>query len=101
MSLKERLSTFDPVQLRISRPVGNSVEKALARIERQAEGLDAKLLEPPREVVEEVAQALRRNDTQIPRKSLKLVAAGGIQYLADQDDGQNLLERFFILWEQI
>lgn len=97
MSLKERLSTFDPVQLRVSRPVGNSVEKALARIERQAEGLDAKLLEPPREVVEEVTRALRSNDTQIPRKSLKLVAAGGIQYLADQDDGKNLLERFFQL----
>ena len=89
MSLRERLSTFNPAQLRVSRPTSNSIEKALVRIERQAEGLDAKLLEPPREVVEEVARALRRNDTQISRKSLKLVAAGGIQYLADQEDGQN------------
>ena len=95
MALLDRLSSFNPSQLRVSKPSSGLLDKVLRRIERQAEGLDAKLLEPPREVIEEVATALRKNVTDIPRKSLKLVAAGGLQYLSEQPDGQSLLERFF------
>ena len=95
MALLDRLSSFNPTQLRVSKPSSGILDKVLRRIERQAEGLDAKLLEPPREVIEEVAVALRKNITEIPRKSLKLVAAGGLQYLSEQPDGHSLLERFF------
>lgn len=95
MALLDRVSSFNPSQLRVSKPSSGLLDKVLRRIERQAEGLDAKLLEPPREVIEEVAVALRKNVTEIPKKSLKLVAAGGLQYLSEQPDGQSLLERFF------
>ncbi len=95
MALLDRVSSFNPSQLRVSKPSSGLLDKVLRRIERQAEGLDTKLLEPPREVIEEVAVALRKNVTEIPKKSLKLVAAGGLQYLSEQPDGQSLLERFF------
>ncbi len=95
MALLDRLSSFNPAQLRVSKPSSGLLDKVLRRIERQAEGLDAKLLVPPREVIEEVAASLRQNVIDIPRKSLKLVAAGGLQYLSEQPDGQSLLDRFF------
>lgn len=95
MALLDRLSSYNPTQLRLSKPSSGLLDKVLRRIERQAEGLDEKLLAPPREVIEEVTVALRKNITEIPRKSLKLVAAGGLQYLSEQPDGQSLLERFF------
>jgi len=95
MALLDRLSSYNPSQLRLSKPSSHILDKVLRKIERQAEGLDAKLLEPPREVIEEVTVALRNNTTEIPRKSLKLVAAGGLQYLSEQPDGKSLLERFF------
>jgi len=96
MSLLHRISLFNPTLLRVSKPSLNGVlDKALLRIERLAEGLDTKLLEPPREVIEQVIVALRNNVTEIPKKSLKLVAAGGLQYLSKQPDGENLLKHFF------
>ena len=58
MTLLDRLSSFNPTQLRVSKPSSGLLDKVLRRIERQAEGLDEKILTPPREVIEEVATAL-------------------------------------------
>lgn len=94
MALLEELSRFNFSKLKISRLSGKSLERVARDLEKQAEGLDQKLLEPPREVIEEVVQMLRVGIEEIPRKSLKLVAAGGIDQLSAQVDGQNLVEKF-------
>ena len=94
MSLLEELSRFNFSTLKISRLSGGNLERVARDLEKQAEGLDQKLLEPPREIIEEVVQMLRRDVEEIPRKSLKLVAAGGIDQLSAEVDGQNLVEKF-------
>jgi len=93
MALLEELSRFNYSTLKISRLSGKSLERVARDLEKQAEGLDQKLLDPPREVIEEVVQMLRRGIEEIPRKSLKLVAAGGIDQLSAHVDGQNLVEK--------
>lgn len=93
MALLQYLDKFDPNKLVVNRPTITSLEKVSRRIERQAEGLDEKDIEPSKDILEEVVSQLR-NKNELSRKSLKLMAAGGLDYFKSLPDGDFLLQRF-------
>ena len=97
MTLLSVLNNYNPTNLRVNRPIGKALERVAKELERYAEGLDAALLEPPKEISEEVAKLLRIGENNISRKHLKLVAAGGMEYISNQPDAETLLERFLKL----
>ena len=93
MALLQYLDKFDPNKLVVNRPTITSLEKVSRRIERQAEGLDEKDIEPSTDILEEVVSQLR-NKNELSKKSLKLMAAGGLDYFKSLPDGDFLLQRF-------
>ena len=97
MALLRVLHNYNPTSLKVNRPTGRALERVVKELERKAEGLDAALLEPPREISEEVTKLLRIGGNNISIKYLKLVAAGGIEFISNQPDGETLLERFLKL----
>ena len=97
MTLLNAIQNFNPTNLRVNRPISKALEKVSRKLESLAEGLDIALLAPPKEILEEVTQLLRNCNYNITKKNLKLVAAGGIEYLSNQIDGETLLERFLKL----
>lgn len=93
MSLLHYLEKFDPSRLVVSRPTTASLDKVSRRIERQAEGLDEKDIQPTKDVLDQVISQLR-NKSELTRKSLKLMAAGGLDHFNSLPDGDTLLQRF-------
>lgn len=97
MALLNTLHNLNLSQFRVARPVGRGLERAARLLERQAEGLETSLLEPPQEVTEEVTRLLRNGSQDIPRKHMKLVVAGGIEQVFNEPDGKTLIERLLDL----
>lgn len=97
MALLNTLQNFNPNNFRIPRPIGRGLERATRLIERQAEGLEASLMEPPQEITLEVTRLLRNGSQDIPKKHLKLVAAGGVEQIFNEPDGKTLIERLLNL----
>jgi hypothetical protein len=93
MALLEYLNKFQLNKMVVARPSLNGMEKSAKKIEKQAEGLDEVNIKPSQAVIDLVIQQLRGNLV-LERKSLKLMASGGLEYFEKLPDGDKLFQQF-------
>jgi len=93
VSLLDALKAYDPqVRLAMARPASRTLERAVDKISRLAEGVSASAVTPPQHLIDASIDALRQNQTLSTRQA-KLMCIAGLDQLEAQIDGKVLLER--------
>jgi len=93
VSLLDALRAYDPqVRLAIARPASRTLERAVDKISRLAEGVSASAVTPPQHIIDATIDALRQNHPLSTRQA-KLMCIAGLDQLEAQSDGRLLIER--------
>jgi hypothetical protein len=95
MALQDAIRAFDAeLRFRVVIPSMKKIDRAAARVESLADGLDAVDIEQIPEVVSVTTAALR-NGILPDKRVTKLVAMGGLEEVASERDGKELVKTFF------
>jgi len=93
MSLIDTINSFDSrFKLRIEMPSGGDLERVYQKLLGIADGLDQITNELDHNLIADALNTLRAGET--PKlKTMKLICMGGLEFIAELDDGRSLVER--------